>query len=475
MRLSRRYFLFGAAAARLYGQKKKKKKSKKRRKQEQRIAAMKPPHVLVILTEDLGAWLCGCYGNQEIRTPNIDLLARLGVRYTNAFVVTPASSASRATLFTGRTPMQHGIHDFLTPRPAADPPQGQAAPPQWFADEEMLSDLLAARGFRCGFVGKWDMGNDASPGHAFEFTYTMPAPDMPYRNPTMSRNGKMENRNGYLPDIITEAAAEFLDGHEGTDPFLLVVSYPNPHEPYEGHPEQFYEMYRDVRFESLGWQPLAANALRGKEYMEDPVASMRKFAAAVSAVDAQVKTLIDHLRRTKLWSDTLVVFTSVTGHLLGRHGLWGTGLASDPPNMFDEVMRVPLIFSWPGEIPVESVRPEMVSFCDVLPTIAQVCRTAASPERNVPGRSFLYQFSRRALPPEEPWRTTVFGYYRDTRMARDNRFKLIVRYDGEGPNELYNLRRDPREFQNQYENPQYVTVRDRLRGRLDEWTERYSK
>ncbi|HFB99030.1 MAG TPA: DUF4976 domain-containing protein, partial [Bryobacterales bacterium] len=57
----------------------------------------------------------------------------------------------------------------------------------------------------------------------------------------------------------------------------------------------------------------------------------------------------------------------------------------------------------------------------------------------------------------------------------DNRFKLIVRYDGEGPNELYNLRRDPREFQNQYENPQYVTVRDRLRGRLDEWTERYSK
>jgi len=436
---------------------------------------MKPPHVLMILTEDLGAWLCGCYGNREIRTPNIDLLARLGVRYTNAFVVTPASSASRATLMTGRTPMQHGIHDFLTAHPVADPPQGQAAPPQWFADEEMLSDLLAARGYQCGFVGKWDMGNDANPGHSFGFTYTTPTPDMPYRNPTMSRNGKLENRNGYLPEIITGAAVEFLEQQSGEKPFLLVVSYPNPHEPYEGHPPEFYEMYKDVRFESIGWIPKAENALRGKEYMEDPVASMKKFAASVSAVDAQLKILLDHLRKTKLWSDTLVVFTSVTGHTMGRHGLWGTGLASNPPNMFDEVMRVPLIFSWPGEIPVELSRPDMVSFCDILPTICQACRTAPSPERNVPGRSFLYQFSRRALPPDEDWRTTVFGYYRDTRMARDNRFKVILRNEGEGPNELYNLRRDPREFRNEYDNPQYVTVRDRLSARLREWTERYSK
>ena len=86
------------------------------------------PNIVMIVADDLAAWMLGCYGNKEIRTPNIDLLARGGVRFINNFVVTPVCSASRATLFTGRTPRQHGIHDFLTPE---------------------LVFPLAARGFWC--------------------------------------------------------------------------------------------------------------------------------------------------------------------------------------------------------------------------------------------------------------------------------------------------------------------------------------
>ena len=116
----------------------------------------------MVVADDLAAWMLGCYGNKEIKTPNIDLLARGGVRFLNNFVVTPVCSASRATLFTGRTPRQHGIHDFLTPNPIERPPQGQAAPPASFANEIMISDALAGAGYRCGYTGKWHMGGDES-------------------------------------------------------------------------------------------------------------------------------------------------------------------------------------------------------------------------------------------------------------------------------------------------------------------------
>ena len=90
--------------------------------------------------------MLGCYGNKVIRTPNIDLLARGGTRFSNAFVCTPVSSPSRATLLTGRLPSQHGIQDSLT-----------AEPPASFQNEIMISDVLAGAGYRCGHAGKWHL------------------------------------------------------------------------------------------------------------------------------------------------------------------------------------------------------------------------------------------------------------------------------------------------------------------------------
>src|SRR5713101_8098886 len=106
---TRRTFL-GSAASIAFAQKK--------------VATPERPNIVLILASDLAAWMVGCYGNKEIRTPNIDLLARGGARFAESFAATPVGSPSRATLFTGRTPRQHGIHDFLTAQPVADPPQG---------------------------------------------------------------------------------------------------------------------------------------------------------------------------------------------------------------------------------------------------------------------------------------------------------------------------------------------------------------
>src|ERR1700730_8829382 len=129
------------------------------------------PNIVLIVADGLGAWMLGCGGNREIRTPNIDQIAQAGARFQNHLVCTPASSPGMATLLTGRVPRQHGIKDFLTGEPLENPPQGQAAAPS-FKDEILLSDILSGNGYECAYVGQWTLGDDQHPQHGFRFWYT---------------------------------------------------------------------------------------------------------------------------------------------------------------------------------------------------------------------------------------------------------------------------------------------------------------
>jgi arylsulfatase A-like enzyme len=142
--------------------------------------------------------------------------------------------------------------------------------------------------------------------------------------------------------------------------------------------------------------------------------------------------------------------------------------------MYEEVMQVPMIWIWPGRVPVEGVRPELVSFYDVFPSLCEATGASLPAGRNYCGRSYLPLAQGRPLPKKAPWRTTVFGHFRNTEMARDSRYKIVIRNQGAGPNELFDLRLDPGEKNNQYENPQYVNVRDNLRRSLDGWRKQYS-
>jgi len=467
--ITRRHVLAGAAAP-LFAQKKDKKKEEKKAAPPKGAGAR--PNVILVLADDLAAWMLGCYGNQEIKTPNIDLLARSGVRFLNSFVTTPICSASRATLFTGRVPRQHGIHDFLTTTPIADPPQGQKEPPASFSREVKISDLLAEAGYRCGYSGKWHMGNDTKPGHSHDFTYTFEGGSSRYQDPVMYLNGKHTDEKGYLADLITQRACEYIDQQKQGQPFFLTVSHFNPHTPYDGHPQKYYDMYRDTRFETFGIQRPAANALREKGLMNDMVGNLRKCAASVTALDDQLAVLRRKLFQKGFVDDTLIVFTGDNGYLLGRHGLWSKGLASDPINMYEEVIKVPMICSWAGKTPVESVRPEMVSYYDFFPTVCEMAGVEAPADRGLCGKSYLPLVTNSPLAKGEVWEDMVFGHFRNTEMARDNRFKLVLRNDGEGPNELFDLRNDPLEMANQVDNEQFITVKQRLTARLAAWRER---
>jgi arylsulfatase A-like enzyme len=219
--------------------------------------------------------------------------------------------------------------------------------------------------------------------------------------------------------------------------------------------------------------PPAASAIFGKEMLGDPLGSLRQAAAAITSMDEQVGALIARLTRKSLLDSTLVVFTSPGGSLLSRHGLWGSGDSSNPPNMYEEAVATPMIWRWPSRIPPQTTRTESVSSVDLLPSIAELT-AAPLPGGNLSGRSYLAPATGTPLPAKQPWRNVVFSHLRGTDMVRDSRYKLVLRNGGQGPNEFYDLQADPREKTNGYEDGQFSSIRPALAAEIEKWKMRYS-
>lgn len=205
--------------------------------------------------------------------------------------------------------------------------------------------------------------------------------------------------------------------------------------------------------------------------LADIIGNVRKFAAAVSALDAEVGTLIQKLTQRRLLENTMIVFTSTCGSLLGRRGLWDSGDASDPVNMFEEVVNAPLVWSWAGRVPAQAVRPELVSTYDFVPVVCDVLGVDP-PSDNLCGRSYALLATGKPFPKKQTWRTTVYGHYQTADMSRGDRYKLVTHAGGSG--ELYDLREDPGEKVNQFDNPEFLVVRNTASEGLANWKQRYS-
>ncbi|MCS7044124.1 MAG: sulfatase-like hydrolase/transferase [Bryobacteraceae bacterium] len=425
----------------------------------QRRAAAQRPNIVLVLADGLPAWALGCYGNQEIRTPQIDRLAAAGTRMALFFASAPAGPPSRATLFTGRAPRQHGVTDL---------PEGEGQAPAAFAKEVLISDLLAGAGYRCGFAGLWGMGPAAGkPGHGFEFAAVLRS--LSHEDPRLAVDGSEVQEKGYLPEILTKYAADFLARQQKDRPFFLVVSNLGPGGPLDGHPKRLLDLYASANFASFGIQPAAGNAAQGREHLDNPLPALRRYAAAVTALDEQAGALHRKILELGLFENTLFLFTSTHGALLGRHGLWGAGRASKPANLFEESIHVPMIWSWPGRVPTHSVRPELAGAADLLPALCEAAGVEPPGNRRLCGRSFLPLVMNRPMPKKDPWPDIVFAEFEDAEMARDKYYKLVVRGSGQG--ELYDIRKDPRERNNVYADAGFSTVRAHLEKKLAGWRE----
>ena len=424
------------------------------------------PNVLCILTDDQGVWAAGCYGNREIRTPNIDRIADTGVRFDRFFVSTPVCSPSRATLMTGRISSQHGVHDWIRGGNVGD----DAA--SYLEGETTYTDVMAAHGWRCGISGKWHLGNSALPQHGFSHWFTHQFGGGPYNNAPMVRDGVLVTEPGYVTNVITDDALSFIDRHANEDdPFYLSVHYTAPHSPWTGHPRDIVDSYDDCPFDSCPQEPVHPWAVGLTHENMGNRESLQGYFAAVTAMDIDIGRLLDRLDHHGIREDTLVIFLSDNGFSLGHHGFWGKGNGTSPLNMYENSIRVPALISQPGRLPQNAVQPAMVSAYDFMPTLLSYLELPVPWDRNLPGRNALDSWMGRDDSNRD--HVVVFDEYGGTRMIRTETWKYIHRFS-DGPNELYDLENDPDERANLAGDGGYAGRRRSLLGELEGWFERYA-
>ena len=441
------------------------------------------PNVLFILSDDQGPWAMNSAGTWELKTPNLDRLAVTGVRFENFFCASPVCSPARASILTGQMPSQHGVQDFLRRGNSAELPQdGERI--QYLEGRQTYVQILRDSGYDCGLSGKWHVGDSVVPQAGFEFWDVHHAGSGNYFNPPMFKDGESYYADGYVSDVFTENAIEYLSSQIASErPFCMNVHYTAPHAPWgrEQHPEDLYEQYRNnCEFESVSWEPVHPNHL-AKEGSSGSVALdgedrkdlLSGYFAAITAMDSNIGRLIDWLEANDLRESTLIIFTSDNGMNMGHHGIWGKGNGTYPPNMFDTSVKVPTLLSMPGRVPTGEVSSDLLSHYDLMPTILEFAGVSPSEKlEDRPGASFVSSVTGQ--PRQTPKPVVVHDEYGQTRMIRTDSKKYVHRYPS-GPNEFWDLDNDPEEPINQIDNPDFYQDISELRSRMEEWFGLYTE
>jgi arylsulfatase A-like enzyme len=406
-------------------------------------APARPPSILFILADDLGWGDLGAYGRDDLRTPNIDRLAREGMRFTQAYAASSVCSPTRVALATGQWPGRHraGLDEPL----GRDPSMG--LPPTTPA----LPRLLAQAGWRTGLIGKWHLGvmPPFSPlAHGYQSFWGIKSGGVGYfthRNmlPHMDMADLWDGdtpveATGYLTTLLAERAETWL-AQTGADPrpFLLSLHFTAPHWPWETEAD-------------------ADKAAQIKSIFHAEGGSIATYRAMVEALDAAVGRAAAALERAGRANDTIVVFTSDNGGERFSKSWPLTGMKGE---LLEGGIRVPLIVRWPGRVRAGSESPAVVSTIDWLPTFAEIAGVAlpARPD----GVSFLPALDGRPLP-ERPlfWRHNAHGQGA-VRMGRWKWLRLAEREF------LFDVEADPQERANRAE-AEPTTASD-LRARWEAW------
>ena len=438
------------------------------------------PNLLFILTDDQGAWAMGCAGNMEIRSPNLDRLAREGIRFDNFFCTSPVCSPARASILTGRIPSQHGVHDALmwqsdTSNAGLDR-EVPADRVQFLLGMPTYAELLRDRGYDTCLSGKWHLGDGLEPRCGFDTWNPMPYGGTNYFNVPVVADGRLDKHATYATELFTDNALKFLAQQVSeARPFCLAVHYTAPHKPWgrENHPRTLWdEYYERCPFDSVPGpdEPLPVGFHAGAVDAETRRQHLAGYFTAIEGMDQHVGRLLDWLEDQDLRSNTLVVFMSDNGMNMGHHGLYGKGNATWPQNMFDTSVKVPCLISRPGHVPENRINTDLLSQYDWLPTLMEYTGTPECIPDGLPGRSFSPLLDGRPI--GERQSIYVYDEYGPVRMIRSEEWKLIWRYPA-GAHELYNVAEDPEERVNLFGQRGYADRIRSLRRELDDWFASY--
>lgn len=436
------------------------------------------PNLLLILSDDQGAWAMGCAGNPEIRTPNLDRLAASGMRFDDCFCVSPVCSPARASILTGRIPSQHGVHDWLCGGNSKEEPAGEGRLIEYLKGQTGYTDLLSKHGYVCGLSGKWHLGDVHHPQKGFSTWNVHARGGGPYYGAPMIRNGEVYREPRYVTDVITEHGLDFLDRQTDDErPFYLSVHYTAPHSPWdrEQHPAGIYgDYFENCPFTSVPDEPRHPLQITSAPIPRTPRerrAILAGYYAAVTAMDSNIGRILDRLEALGWRENTLVIFTGDNGMNMGHHGIYGKGNGTFPMNMFDTSVKVPCLISRPGHVPQGVVSDHLDSHYDFMPTLLDTVEIENPEADRLPGRSFADLLRGKECGAVRD-SVVVYDEYGPVRMIRTREWKYIHRYPY-GPHELYDLVHDPGETANRVDDPECARRLTAMKVGLEDWFARY--
>jgi arylsulfatase A-like enzyme len=392
------------------------------------------PNVVLIITDDLGWSDVGSYGSKDTKTPNIDSLARDGVKFSDFYANAVMCSPTRAGLITGRYQQRYGIEFALPGEAEAD----RGLPARGYS----LPQLLKNNGYATALLGKWHLGykQDQSPqAHGFDYFFGLKSGYHDYYQhtggdgkPDLWENEKQIQVTGYSTDLITEKASKFI-GQNAEHPFFIDVAFNAPHWPYQvpDHPS------------------VAPGNARHVLAFEKGAGTRADYVAMVERIDRGVGEILRVLKEKGLAENTIVIFTNDNG------GEW---LSSNAPlfnrkiTVWEGGIRVPAIIRWPHHVPAGKVTPQVGITMDLTASI--VAATGSTPLID-PKQEGINLFP--ILEGKQPvvsrtlfWRMIVG--LRNQKAVRDGDWKMVidnthvmvfnVREDISERNDLTNQRQD---------------------------------
>jgi len=400
--------------------------------------AAKRPNIVMFLTDDQGYGDIGCHGNDLLKTPNIDGLARDGVEFTN-FCVYPVCSPTRAGLMTGRYCYRTGVTDTYLGRSMMYP------------DEFTIAEALKGAGYRNGIFGKWHLGDNyplRSIDQGFDESLicrggglAQPSgpPDNGYFDPILEHNGMPAKSKGYCTDIFTDAAITFIKEHRNK-PFFTYLSYNAPHVPLEID-TRYVEAYR------------AAS-------LDDNTA---RTYGMIANIDENVGRVLRTLHELGLEDNTIVIFFTDNGPQYPRYN---SGFRDVKGSVYEGGIHVPFFMRWPARLEAGKRIDTMAAHIDLMPTLMDACSVTKPETPAFDGISLMPLLSGDAA--GWPDRYLFFQWHRgdeprlfENCAVRSQRYKLV------NGKELYDLADDPGEHTDISDG--HPVIVSRMRRAYEEW------
>ena len=462
------------------------------------------PNIVYIMTDDHASHAMSCYGGNINLTPNLDRIANEGMLFQNSFCTNSICAPCRAVVLTGKFNHLNGVID-----------NGK----RFDGSQQTFPKLLQQTGYQTAMIGKWHLKSEPT---GFDYWNVLPGQGL-YYNPVLIEMGQREKHTGYVTDIITDFALNFLKNRDKTKPFCLMFHHKAPHRNWQPGPK-YLNLYDNVNipepdnlFDDYANRGRAAKEqdmsiektlnnndlklvpprnltaeqkhawdeaygpkneafrkanLTGKDLIRWKYQRyMKDYLRCIASVDENVGRLLDFLDRENLTKNTIVVYTSDQGFYLGDHGWF------DKRFIYEESMRMPLLVRYPQEIKQGLVSNALVQNLDFAPTFLDYAGVKVPSDMQ--GRSL-----RPILKGKTPrnWRKSVYYHYYEYPAVhsvkrhyglRTDRYKLVHFYYDIDEWELYDLMKDPREMNNVYDDPTYAKVVKDLHDELQRLRKQY--